>query len=186
MPEFIDFLLTFGISENPRDFHYSGFRSPLDSDDISNRLALGSLDRSGRELRLCHILRSVERLHGSRASTSSWPWMLRPTVTYHSFDLETNRSVWLIVKANHIAKVHVRDIYKEQDLYRTKPNGGINNTFESTLRTHFVLCAPVGEDSGWYIDYIEERVQSLTQRALTESSDGDGGVERNARRSCFI
>jgi hypothetical protein len=171
MPAFIDFLLAFGASEYPRDFHYSGFRSELDLDDSSNRLNLRSLDRSGRELRLCHVLRSVERLSPSGNSTRRWPWSLRPTVTYHSFDAESNRSVWLIVKANDLIKKRVRATCKEQDLYRMDTGDGVNNTFESTLRTHLVLCALAGENWRWYINYIEERVQALTRGALTEPVD---------------
>ena len=171
MPGFIDFLLAFGVSEHAKDFHYSGFRSEMDLDDSLNRLNLRSLDRSGRELRLCHVLRSVERVGPSGNSGRRWPWSLRPTVTYHSFDAVSNRSVWLIVKANDLIKRRVRATCQEQDLYRMDVDDGVDNTFESTLRTHLVLCALAGENWRWYINFIEERVQTLTRGALTEAVD---------------
>jgi len=171
MPEVVDFLLAFGVSEHPKDFHYSGFRSEMNLSQESNRLVLRNLGRSGRDIRLCHILRSVEKVDVTSKSPNSWSWSIRPTVTYHSFDVETQRSVWMIVKANGVIKTRVRSSCKDQDLYRLSPEDNINNTFGSTLRTHLILCAWAGENWRWYINDIEQRVQTLTREALTESMD---------------
>ena len=171
MPETVDFLLAFGVSEHPKDFHYSGFRSEMNLSQESNRLILRDLGRSGREIRLCHILRSVERVDVTSKSPNSWSWSIRPAVTYHSFDIESQRSVWLMVKANGVIKNRVRASCKDQDLYRLSPPDNVDNTFESTLRTHLILCAWAGENWRWYINDIEQRVQTLTREALTESMD---------------
>lgn len=171
MPEVVDFLLAFGVSEHPKDFHYSGFRSEMNLSQESSRLVLRDLGRSGRDIRLCHILRSVEKGDATSKSPDSWSWNIRPTVTYHSFDVETQRSVWLIVKANGVIKTRVRSSCKDQDLYRLSPEDNINNAFGSTLRTHLILCAWAGENWRWYINDIEQRVQTLTRETLTESMD---------------
>lgn len=171
MPEVVDFLLAFGVSEHPKDFHYSGFRSEMNLSQESNRLVLPHLGRSGRDIRLCHILRSVEKVDVTSKSPNSWSWSIRPTVTYHSFDVESQRSVWLIVKANGVIKTRVRSTCKDQDLYRLNPVDNVDNTFESTLRTHLITCAWAGENWRWYINDIEQRVQTLTRDALTESMD---------------
>jgi hypothetical protein len=171
MPEIVDFLLAFGFSEHPKDFHYSGFRSEMNLTQDSNCLKLQKLGRSGREIRLCHVLRSVERQDITGKSSDSWSWSLRPTVTYHSFDIETKRSVWLIVKANGVIKTRVKSTCEDQDLYQLSPAENIDNTFESTLRTHLILCAWAGENWRWYINDIEQRVQTLTREKLAESMD---------------
>lgn len=168
MPEVLDFLLAFGISENAKDFNYTGFRSALVLDDDMNRLDLPEMDRSGRELRLCHILRSVEQAEPAGRSEKAWRWNLRPTVTYHSYDIETEKSVWLIVKANGLIKGRVRANCKDKRLYQLTGDGS-NNAFESTLSTHLVLCAWAGENWRWYINYMEEKAQALTRGTLTES-----------------
>lgn len=98
MPEIIEFLLEFRISERPTVFHHSGFRSEMNLSQDSNRLALRTLGRSGRKIRLCHILRTAERVNVTGGSSNRWPWILRPTVTYHSFDIESQRSMWLVFK----------------------------------------------------------------------------------------
>ena len=161
MPEFVDFLLAFGMSEHSKDFLYSGFRSEMNLADDCDRLILQRLGRSGREIRLCHILRSVEEVPGQR-----WPWALRPTVTYHSFDAESGKSVWMVVKANEVIKDRIRASCDDQDLYQYSSDGDFDNSFESTLRTHLVLCALAGENWRWYINYIEQQIQDLTRGAL--------------------
>jgi hypothetical protein len=113
----------------------------------------------------------VEKVDVTSKSPNSWSWSIRPTVTYHSFDVESQRSVWLIVKANGVIKNRVRSACKDQKLYRLSSADKFNNTFGSTLRTHLILCAWAGENWRWYINDIEQRVQTLTRDALTESMD---------------
>ncbi|GAB7323066.1 hypothetical protein MBLNU13_g05583t1 [Cladosporium sp. NU13] len=95
-----------------------------------------------------------------------WPWALRPTVTYHSFDAESGKSVWMVVKANELIKNRIRASCDDQDLYQYSSDGDFDNSFESTLRTHLVLCALAGENWRWYINYIEQQIQDLTRGAL--------------------
>lgn len=113
MPETVDFLLAFGITEHPKDFQYSGFRSQMRLGDEQNRLILRTFGRSGRELRLCHLLRSVEREDFAGLPQQTWPWQLQATLTYHAFDVETEQSVWLIVKANGLIKRRIGSICEE-------------------------------------------------------------------------
>lgn len=171
MPEFVDFMLAFGISEHSKDFLYSGFRSEMYLSNDNNRLLLPELGRSGREIRLCHILRSVERVDSFGGSQQLWPWVLRPTVTYHSFDVETKKSVWMVVKANDLIRDRIRRSCEASDLYQPCSDTTFDRSFESTLQTHLVICAWAGENWRWYINFIEERIQDLTREALVEQAE---------------
>lgn len=171
MPEFVDFMLAFGISEHSKDFLYSGFRSEMNLQNDCNRLLLPELGRSGREIRLCHILRSVERVDSAGGSQQLWPWVLRPTVTYHSFDVETGKSVWMIVKANDLIRDRIRHSCEKRELYQPCSDTTFDHSFESTLHTHLVICAWAGENWRWYINFIEGRIQELTREALIEQAE---------------
>lgn len=184
MPEFVDFMLAFGVSEHSKDFLYSGFRSEMNLSDDCKRLILPSLGRSGREIRLCHILRSVERVE--EGSQKNWPWSLRPSVTYHSFDAESGKSVWMIVKANNLIKNRIKDSCEDQDLYKPYPDSAFDNSFESTLRTHLVLCSWAGENWRWYINFIEQQIQDLTRGALTEQADASEFSFADLQRVHFV
>lgn len=171
MPEFVDFMLAFGISEHSKDFLYSGFRSEMNLSNDCNRLLLPELGRSGREIRLCHILRSVERVDSAGGSQKQWPWVLRPTVTYHSFDAETGKSVWMVVKANDLIRDRIKHSCEDRDLYQPCSDTTLDRSFESTLQTHLVICAWAGENWRWYINFIEERIQELTREVLVEQAE---------------
>ena len=171
MPEFVDFMLAFGISEHSKDFLYSGIRSEMNLSIDSSRMLLPQLGRSGRDIPLCHILRSVERVNTAGGSQQHWPWVLRPTVTYHSFDAETGKSVWMIVKANDLIRDRIRRSCELRDLYQPCSDINVDDTFESTLHTHLVICAWAGENWRWYINFIEEKIQELTREVLVEQAE---------------
>jgi hypothetical protein len=171
MPEFIDFMLAFGVSEYPKDFLYSGFRSEVNLSNDCNRLILPGLGRSGREIRMCHALRSVEQLGPTKGLQQDWPWAMRPTVTYHSFDAESGKSVWVVVKANGLIKNRIKESCEDRNLYQSYTDGTFDNSFESTLRTHLVLCAWAGETWRWYINFIEQEIQKMSREALILQPD---------------
>src|SRR5688572_3951480 len=71
MPAFLDFIFPFGLQEYLQDFYFSGFRE--DTRLLSTGLIIPNLGRSGREIRLCYSLKSVEASNGN----TSWPWSIR-------------------------------------------------------------------------------------------------------------
>lgn len=184
MPQFVDFLLAFGMSEHAKDFLYSGFRSDMNLDNDSNKLQLDALGRSGWEIRMCHILRSMEQVESE--SQPDWPWALRPTATYHSFDAKTGKSVWMVAKANGLIRRRAQASIEEKGLYQTCAQSGTNNHFESTLSTHLVLCAWAAENWRWYINFIERRIQELTRSALTEKAHGSRSSFEDLQKVHFV
>ena len=48
---------------------------------------LPELGCSGRKIRICYLIRSVEA-----KEDRAWPWQLRQAAVYHWFDVETGRS----------------------------------------------------------------------------------------------
>lgn len=184
MPQFVDFLLAFGMSEHPKDFLYSGFRSEMNLDNESNKLQLDALGRSGWEIRMCHILRSMEEVESE--SQRDWPWALRPTATYHSYDAKTGKSVWMMAKANGLIQRRAQASIEEKGLYQSCSESGTDNHFESTLSTHLILCAWAGENWRRYINFIEQRIQELTRGALTEKANGSGSSFEDLQKVHFV
>lgn len=167
MPAFLDFLFTFGLSEHTKDFHFSGFRSEMNFDDGDTRLVLLQMGRSGRELRMAYIMRGVERV----PSQTSWPWAIRQSAIYHSFNIETERSVWLVVKANKVLKKRIATLCEDQALYPAECHEDDLRSFDSSLISHLLVCEWASEQWRWYVSYIESQVQDLTRDVLTESVD---------------
>jgi hypothetical protein len=88
MPNFLDFLFPFGHQEYAEDFYFSGFREDTRLLLSDGGLKIPEFGRSGLEIRMCYSLKSVEPWKAKR----DWPWAVRQTALYHSFDIVTGKS----------------------------------------------------------------------------------------------
>jgi hypothetical protein len=161
MPAFLDFIFPFGLQEYAQDFHFSGFREETHLLDTEKGLQIQKLGRSGRDICMCYSLKSVERLDGE-----NWPWSIRQTAAYHSFDVETGRAFWILVKANEVIEERVQASTSPDRLAR---QGGLEDSwrcFSSTLETHLILCDWSVENYRWYINFLEEVLRDITSRSL--------------------
>lgn len=165
MPSFVDFLFSFGAQHHAKDFFFAGFRHDTRLSDREKSVAIPTLGRSGRSLRLCYSLRSVEASSGQE----KWPWSIRGTAVHQEFDFETGRSNWLIVKGEGGASMKDRIIAET-----SSKNGNMLNKFDSrdqrfssTMSTHLLLCNWSVENWRWYINYMEQEVQTITRKTLS-------------------
>jgi hypothetical protein len=161
---FLDFIFPFGMQEDLQDFHFSGLREETRLSVPYTGLVLPELGRLGREIRLCYNLKSVE----SSNSNPEWPWSIRQTAVYHSFDVDTGKSFWIMVKGSPLIRSRIQDattegVVRSPDL---KCFESVSKSFSSALATHLVLCDWCDEEWRWYLNYLEKRLQHATGRAL--------------------
>jgi hypothetical protein len=171
MASFLDFIFPFGMQEYPQDFYFSGLREETRVQSPPQDLVIPKLGRSGREIRMCYNLKSVEVSKSSR----EWPWSIRQTAVYHSFDVVTGKSFWIMVKGSELIKDRIQEATRKGttgpgDL---KSFGSTAQAFASTLATHLVLCDWCDEEWRWYLNYLEKRLQDATRRGLAIIIDRD-------------
>lgn len=165
MPSFLDFLFSFGKQHHAKDFYFTGFRHNTHLSGPEKNVAIPALGRSGRILQLSYSLRSVE----ASKDQEEWPWSIRGTAAHHTFDFETGRTSWLIVKGEGGASM------KERITIETSSqNGNMANKFDtrdqafsSSLSTHLLLCNWSVENWRWYINHMEQEVQNITRKTLS-------------------
>jgi len=163
MPVFLDFVFPFGSQEYPQDFHFSGFREDTQLLPSNGGLKIPKLGRSGREIRLCYSLKSVEE----SKDNPGWPWSIRQTSMYHSFDVETGKSLWVIIKGNKLIRNRIQTA-TAKDAGHSNLGSFISTAeaFTSSLATHLVFCDWCDEEWRWYLNYMEKRLQDETRRSL--------------------
>ena len=166
MPEFLDFVFPFGQQEYP-PFYYSGIRHESHLSELDRELSIPELGRSGRNLQLCYSLKSVE----PDKDQPKWPWSIRQTATHHSFDIETGRTVWIIIKGNRLMRNRVVRATKAASRPYLSQFDSTTHAFSAALATHLIQCNLSGENWRWYINFIEERFQDLTRRTLSAEVD---------------
>lgn len=162
-----DFLFPFGRQLYAEDFYFSGFREDTRMSLSDGGLRIPELGRSGRDIRICYSLKSVEPIEKPDKSVSL-PWSVRQTALYHSFDFDTGKASWIVIKGNHLIRNLMKSAtktYFEIDLV----SGSFETTagaFILTLVNHLVLCKWSVEHWRWYITSLEKRLQELTRRTL--------------------
>ncbi|KAH0539072.1 hypothetical protein FGG08_004370 [Glutinoglossum americanum] len=167
IPAYLDFLFPFGRQVYQRDFHFSGFRHEKRLTDSEGGLRIPELGRSGRDLRLCYSLKSVEPSGGN----PDRPWSIRQTAIYHSFDMETGVATWILTKGNELMRDRVQSATGRRGPSELTSFGTVDGAVLATLATHLIFCNWSGENWRWYINFLEEALQDETRRVLFATVD---------------
>lgn len=162
MPAYLDFIFPFGEQEYPQDFHFAGLRSETWLNELDSARAIPELGRSGRTLQLCYSLKSVE----SSKSERNCPWSVRQTAIYHSFDVITGRTVWMIVKGNQLISRRIISATQERERSDLRSFGSCSEAFTASLGSHLIFCDWAADNWRWYINFLEEELQRITRKTL--------------------
>jgi hypothetical protein len=177
LPVYLDHLFPFGNQQYPRDPYFSGFRSEDRFLGAVRGPEIPSLGRSGRDIRMCYTLKSAERTNKSSPAT----WSIRQTSIYHSFDIETGRSMWIVVKGDNLIKQRLQQVTNSIENNKNVRDGSVGRLFASSFVVHQALCDWAGQNWRWYLNDLEEQVQMETRHAASVLvSDAD--VERSKGR----
>lgn len=177
---FLDSVYTFGDQDEPLDFCLA--ISACDNTSAlpdHNLTHLPRRGRSGREIRISYLLRSIE--HDGRDEDGHWPWQIRQTAVYHSFDLKNGRSFWLTLKGNDLLKKRVEassnDLgFPEQALDSDQDaDAAYLNT---TLATHLLYFAWCDEYWRPFINDVEKSVRGILEHAREARIDDHLDDER--------
>jgi len=162
IPAFLDFLFPFGRKEYEKDFHFSGFRHEERLDTQHKGLGIPGLGRSGRDIRMCYNLKSVEPSKSQR----EWPWSIRQIAVYHSFDVDTGVSAWIIVKGSDLMKRRIETASGMRGRRNLNDFDTRFRAFASSLATQLIISSWCAENWRWYINFLEESLQKKTRRTI--------------------
>ncbi|KAH8590628.1 hypothetical protein B0O99DRAFT_579875 [Bisporella sp. PMI_857] len=167
IPTFLDFLFPFGKQQYTQDFQFSGFQSEDRLSEDERGLELRQLGRSGRELRVCYNLKSVEVSKGQK----EWPWSIRQTAAYHSFDVETGKALWFIIKGDQLMEKRMEAATQAESSIGLKSLSSLAESFSATLQTHLVVFDWCRDHWRWYLNFLEQELHKLTREALLVDLD---------------
>jgi len=176
MPTFLDFLFPFGKQQYPQDFHFSGFRQENRLSIIDRGLQIPELSRSGQELQLCYSLKSVEPSKWDK----DWPWSVRQCAVYHSFDVQTGKTSWIVIKGDGQMKKRLIKV-SEQSRYLNLLKFGIGRAFVAALESHLFFCDWAGENWRWYLNALEEALQTVTRHTSAVVVDTSSPAVENGQ-----
>ena len=157
MPEFVEFLFSFGYQSSAQDPYFSSFRQRF---GLNQKLVIPELAWSGNEIQMCYNLKSAER-----SASSPSDWSIRDCAVHHILDLKNPRANWIIVKGNEMMKNRIEQATGDHDDMSTYET--VAKAFSASLLIHLLFCEWAAEQWRWYIINLEEQFQNTSQRALT-------------------
>lgn len=161
MPRFLDLAFTFGEQESEKDFHYTAFNAEnfLDVSE-AKRHCIPRLGRSGREIRHCFNLWSVE---GSE--TSPYEWAIRQTAAYHSFDVCTGRNVWINMKGNELMQKRITQALASTSHLQPVSLETTSGSFSASLLTLLIVLEWSGENWKSLVNNLEKKLTDILMKA---------------------
>ncbi|KAL8706254.1 MAG: hypothetical protein Q9201_000691 [Fulgogasparrea decipioides] len=167
IPQFLDLLFPLGDREITQDFYSDSFYQQTSLCNASRGLYIPELAWSGFEFKLCYSLKSVER---SKPQTD-WPWSVRHCAVYHSFDTASVRSNWIVVKGNKLMEERITSATSGRGPSEFSSYGTIEDAFASALATHLIMVDWSAENWRWYINFLEDQFEQLTEGIVSKNAD---------------
>ena len=164
-PAFLDLIFPFGLTEDARDFLFSEFKQDSELSDRERGLRVPELGRTGRRLQVCYSFRSPAETN----AFPDWKWSVRQTAVYHSFDLESGQSIWILIKGDPQLKQRMSSAIGSTGFNTLRVFGDRNEAFTTSLATHQLFSDWAGENWRWYLNFLERKVQEITARSLTDT-----------------
>lgn len=131
-------------------------------------LDIPKLGRSGRELRVQYLLRSLERDINLDATTT---YNVRQMAVYHAFDLGSGKALWINIKANGLMEDRIKQASTEFPALGSDAMGNLTGCFMSTLTAHMIHLEWCDEDWRECINDIEAKIRSVLTKAQTARID---------------
>ena len=110
---------------------------------------------------MCYNLRFAEQT----TSPPEWPWSIRQTAIYHSFDTTSGRVVWIIVKGNRLINKRIRNAIgtsQKTGQGYSYTFDSIGHSFHSSLKIQLIFCDWARENWRWYINFLDDEIRKLT------------------------
>ena len=166
MPEYIDFILSFGERHIANDFYSPGFRQRTYL--TSPQYVSGNLPGvvGTKRFQICYTLKSVEPSHMDG-------WSIRQCAIHHTFDLTTGQTAWTVVKGNDLIQKRIKSAAGEGGSLQAVNFHTVDRAFEASLRTHLLCCDWSIEHWRWYLNSLEDKFGKIAGTAFSAPINAD-------------
>ncbi|KAF4340207.1 hypothetical protein FBEOM_5904 [Fusarium beomiforme] len=140
-------------------------------------LPLGHMGLSGREIRYSFVLRSVE----SSSSVPNRSWGIRQLAVYHSFDVESGRSLWVTCKGNSLNEELFQEALAENNSLQSSALKSVTQAFASSLEVLTMILDWCDEDWIFYINELFDGIKPLVDKARTPAIKDDSDITKDVK-----
>ncbi|KAL8652195.1 MAG: hypothetical protein Q9210_002830 [Variospora velana] len=162
MPCYLDFMSVFGLSKSARELRFSGFRAQVLLKNPAPDSAIPDLGRSGRHFQMCYNLKSVARVPDEKRVL----WSIRQAAIYHQFDIEKGTALWIVTKGNLEIKDRIKTLTGKDGRAEDRAFDTPEQCLKSSLAVHLLHCHWSTEDWRWYVQSLEDQIDTETEIAV--------------------
>lgn len=154
MPEYIDFLSSFGLQEGPSYPLFSSFCEQTMLINPVGGLDMPQMGRSGRHFQLCYDIKAPVLISAKSG------WSIRQAAVHHQFDIDQGTSLWLITH-NNLDTLDER-IRNLTDNFGRPEDRNVQNPvarFRETLPVHLLHAFWALEQWKLYMNHLEGTIK---------------------------
>ena len=159
VPEFVDFLFSFGYQSHAQDPYFSLFRQRTWLTGPNLSFEISELGWSGSEIQMCYSMKSVER--------SGSDWSIRQCAVHHTFDTKNVRANWIIIKGNDIMEDRIKHALSGHRSGYVPSFETCDMALAASLATHLAFCDWAAEQWRWYINNLQDQFENMSRKTLT-------------------
>jgi hypothetical protein len=162
IPEYLDFISTFGGGPKASNQRFSAFKQQCVISDPPQLQCVDRLPRSGRQYQICYNLCSVWSNSTIVEPPSHNNWYTQQAAFHHQFDIATGHSLWITTKGDLEIMKRIRIKYNER---RGSPQPlqfyTAEDSFIASLDIHLIHCQWASERWTWCLQWLEDIVHQL-------------------------
>lgn len=166
MPQFLDFMLIFGLQSHSRDLGFSNFCEQVSIQKNKNVFHIERLGRSGRQYQLCYNLKGVTLKSPDSKNPTNQVWSIRQAAFYHRFDVVGGNTLWILTKGGTDLDSRFKELTGRNAQPEHRSFENLVACFKSSLSTHLLWCHWSTEDWRGYLRWLEYLVDNEVARFL--------------------
>ncbi|KAM7212204.1 hypothetical protein V8F06_012416 [Rhypophila decipiens] len=159
-PSFLELVFTCRYRELPLDYALFRNENFLEASDAI--LDLPTMGRSGYQLQHAFNLLTVERADDPNEKQQ---WPLRHASLYHSLDIKTGRSLYMLLKGNIKLAQRIKDVTETHRHLCASASRTCEQAFVGSLRIHLIMLEWCLENWNEYIEHMDEIIRSRSVEA---------------------
>jgi hypothetical protein len=166
MPDYLDFILVFGLQSEARDLRFSSFREQKNLKLQHGSSGIDSLGRSGKHYQLCYNLKGVTFKFEDPKDHSKNQWSIRQAAFYHQLDVVGGNALWIVTKGGLDIQQRFKELTGNGARPEDKAFGTPDECFRSSLSAHLLFCHWSTEDWRGYIKWLEYTIEKDASQIL--------------------
>ena len=160
---FLEFVFSYCREEKAQAFLFGAFRHQIRQLDDGQGLKITELNRSGNTIQICFNIRAP----AITGQTKAWQWSIQQTAIYHSFDIDSGQSVWMLLKGDEDLAAQTAAALQSPTFPELRRFKSRDESFATALMTLQLFGQWASGNWREFVNDLEIKVREVTDRIIS-------------------